>query len=96
MKEPERLQGDPSDAIETDIYCAITKFAKGKQPTQVTLPCRVLCCYSEGVLSISIRERSMMISVRVDELCAILQASSQAAARWSVSEERVREEHETK
>lgn len=80
----------PPDGVEANIKCAVTLFEraaqkKGKGKTQReikshnTLPCHVMCSYSDGQVGISIRSMDLMISLRIDELFEIMKAAAEAS-----------------
>ena len=89
IKYTDATQGPP-DGVEADIQCVITKFepvrnvkqsGTGKKiKSQAAMSCHAMCSYENGVLSLSVRGLNLMVSVRLDEIYAILAAASQASA----------------
>ena len=83
------LKGPP-DGVEADIQTVLTRFIraaqkKGEGKTQRTIKdqsaasCRVLCSYSEGTIGFSIRSKDLMLTLRIDELMAIVKEAAEAS-----------------
>jgi hypothetical protein len=82
------LEGPP-DGVMADVQCVLTQFetkeATESEETQRTMTgqgqttCHVFCAYSDGTIGFSLRDIDLMISLRIDELYAILAVASQAA-----------------
>lgn len=81
-QETRKENGEPMDLVKHDIRAAWTKFVvNGKKQTcrmksQGTLDCRVMASYDDGVVSITVPSKATMVSVRLDELTAILHEAS--------------------
>ena len=71
------------DGVLAEINCGYTTFAKNKTPKpSKVVPCTVLCAYSEGTASFLVRDRNMMLTIRLNELVAILHEASNAALEF--------------
>lgn len=76
MNEIERVSEEVSgvkDGVALDAQCMHIKFLEDKMAQQL-LPCRILTSWENGVVSISfcVDEQKQMVSVRLDELLALL------------------------
>lgn len=69
---PEEVSG-VKDGVALDAQCSYTKFLEGKLANQL-LPCRMLASWENGVVSFTFDadEQKQMVSVRLDELLALL------------------------
>lgn len=69
---PESVSG-VKDSVELEAQCMHIKFLEDKIAQQI-LPCRVLASWENGVVSVSfsVDEQKQMVSVRLDELLALL------------------------
>lgn len=93
-KEPEtgvirnvpKSKSGVNDGVELFAKATVTSFAsKGKQVTGISgagvADCRMLASYETGVVSISLRSgKPLMVSVRLDEMMALLQAAATRSA----------------
>lgn len=81
----------PNDGVELEAKCAITRFTgeNGKPESIESMAieqCKILASYELGTVSVSVhKDRPFMVSVRLDELMALLWA---AADRKNNSEDR--------
>lgn len=73
----------PLDGVSLNAYCAVTDFQsqgnKVRIKKQKVLPCSIKASYEIGTVSISVRDRRMMVAVRLDELMEVLKEASLAA-----------------
>lgn len=72
-----------SDCVELFANASVTVFRrkKGETPGGGVAECRMTASYESGVVSISLRSgRPLMVSVRLDEMMALLQAAAAHAA----------------
>lgn len=69
---PEKVSG-VKDGVALDAQCSCTKFLEDKLANQL-LPCRMLASWENGVVSFTfdVDEHKQMVSVRLDELVALL------------------------
>ena len=82
QRHTDMANGTP-DGVLAEINCGLTMFAKNKTPkTPKVVPCTVLCAYSEGTASFLLRDRNLMLTIRLDELVAILHEASNAALEF--------------
>lgn len=93
-KEPEsgvirnvpKGQSGVSDAVELFANANVTAFSRKKGRVQGIAgsgiaKCRMTASYETGVVSISLRSgKPLMVSVRLDEMMALLQSASMRAA----------------
>ena len=93
-KEPEsgvirnvpKGQSGVSDAVELFANANVTAFSRKKGKIQGIAgsgiaKCRMTASYETGVVSISLRSgKPLMVSVRLDEMMALLQSASMRAA----------------
>jgi hypothetical protein len=80
---------DPPDGVAAEVMCAVIHFDREAKQNgapavmavkkQSTVPCNILCAYSEGTVSVSIPDSDMMVVVRIDEMFSLLKAASIAA-----------------
>lgn len=73
----------PTDNIECDIRGIHTVFRNTKKDgrqivAQNEVECRVLGSYSDGLVGFSVREKKIMLTVRIDELMEVLMLMSDA------------------
>ena len=80
--EVKRAGGSP-DGVITEVKAAVTRFEVDANERQVghqsVLPCAISCAYSEGIISFLVRDADIMLSVRLDEVIAILQSAANTA-----------------
>ena len=80
--EVERASGSP-DGVIAEVKAAVTQFSingsEQRVEHQSMLPCAVKCAYSEGIISFLVRDADIMLSVRLDEVIAVLQNAANAA-----------------
>lgn len=75
----------PSDGVELHTRCVVTKFRaeKGGKLTGITgqelASCKILASMMDGTVGISIPGKCRMVSVRIDELMAVLKEAADAA-----------------
>lgn len=72
-----------SDCVELFANASVAVFRrkKGETPGGGVAECRMTASYESGVVSISLRSgRPLMVSVRLDEMMALLQAAAAHAA----------------
>lgn len=89
MSEIRRVPADVSgvkDGVELEAQCMHVKFLEDKMAQQL-LPCRVLASWENGVVSVTfcVDEQKQMVSVRLDELLALLGEAN--AARIEAAKE---------
>lgn len=74
--------GDPEDGVEMLAKCNVMNFKVSKNEvvgigSQHIANCKLLASFDNGVVSISIRDgRPFMVSVRLDELMALLKEAA--------------------
>jgi hypothetical protein len=79
---PKTGVGDPDDGVEMMAQCNVMNFTvKGKEVTgigsQHIANCKMMASFENGVVSISVRDgRPFMVSVRLDELMALLKEAA--------------------
>lgn len=82
VNNPEKA---PSDGVELHTRCVVTKFRaeKGGKLTGITgqelASCKILASMMDGTVGISIPGKCRMVSVRIDELMAVLMEAAAAA-----------------
>lgn len=75
----------PSDGVELHTRCVVTKFRaeKGGKLAGITeqelASCKILASMMGGTVGISIPGKCRMVSVRIDELMAVLMEAAAAA-----------------
>jgi hypothetical protein len=71
----------PPDGVEARVNCVVTQFSQKTKviKEQDVMPCRMLCAYSDGTVSVSIRTIGLMVTLRIDELYEILKAGAEAS-----------------
>jgi hypothetical protein len=88
----------PLDGVSLNAYCAVTDFQNQgntvKIKKQKVLPCSIKASYEIGTVSISVRDRRLMVAVRLDELMEVLKEASMAA--MEVREKRDKNDEEVK
>ena len=74
------------DGVEATVNCAYTTFSSivGNEDSvdiadHEVLPCKVICSFSEGVIDFGLTTLGVQVSLRVDELMAILAAAVDAS-----------------
>ena len=81
VNNPEKA---PSDGVELHTRCVVTKFRaeKGGKLTGITgqelASCKILASMMDGTVGISIPGKCRMVSVRIDELMAVLMEAGRA------------------
>ena len=79
---PKVGMGDPDDGVEMMAQCNVMNFTvKDKEVTGVgsqhLANCKMMASFENGVVSISVRDgRPFMVSVRLDELMALLKEAA--------------------
>ena len=75
---PEEV-GGVKDGVALDAQCSFTKLFEDKAESQI-LPCRMLASWENGVMSVTfdVDEQKQMVSVRLDELLALLGEANEA------------------
>lgn len=69
------------DGVEMMVNSSVTDFSQENgKPTEITsmqvLPCNMLASYENGIVTLSVRgDEAFAVSVRIDEIMALLQAS---------------------
>lgn len=73
----------PLDGVSLNAYCAVTDFQNQGNTVRIkkqkVLPCSIKASYEIGTVSISVRDRRMMVAVRLDELMEVLKEASKAS-----------------
>ena len=75
----------PADGVELYAKGMVTRFITNGKKKLVTIKgqemvdCKIMASYQTGVVSFSIPEKALMVSARIDEVMAVLQAASDAA-----------------
>lgn len=87
-------QEGPLDGVRLHTTCAVTRFTDAEKPEdrkiaeQSLQDCAILASYGEGTISVSVRgDVNMMVSVRIDELFALMKMSADAAIELREKEE---------
>lgn len=84
IRVPARLSGI-SDAVELRAKCAVARYriknnvavsVKGKPRLH---PCKIMASYSEGTVSVSVPETAFSVTVRLEEMMAVLKEASDAS-----------------
>ena len=82
----------PPDGVSAVVKCAVTMFdhpaedgGEEVMSGQTNMDCRILCSFNEGVISFSMLDAGMMLTVRTDELMAIMQVAAGAAREFEAS-----------
>lgn len=79
---PKVAMGDPEDGVELMAKCQMTNFTVKKKKvvgvgSQRLANCKMMASFENGVVSISVRgERPFMVSVRLDEMMALLKEAA--------------------
>ena len=85
----------PPDGIGAEVRCVVTKFINRKQKrgsgkngertikSQTGMSCRLVCAYSEGVIGFSMRDIDLMLTLRIDDLFAVLKSAADANMEFS-------------
>ncbi|TZE83555.1 hypothetical protein [Calorimonas adulescens] len=88
----------PLDGVSLNAYCVVTDFGnqggKVKIKKQKVHPCNIKASYEIGTVSFSVRNRKIMVAVRLDELMEVLKEASLAA--MEVREKRDKNDEEVK
>ena len=89
---PEEVSG-VKDGVALDAQCSYTKFLENGMVPQL-LPCRMLASWENGVVSVTfdVDEQKQMVSVRLDELLALL-GEANAARIDAQKGERIEQEN---
>lgn len=72
------------DGVEAMVNSSVSKYTTdGKQLTGIAStkmePCKLLASYTNGVVTLSVRsEEPFSVSVRIDELMAVLKAAAES------------------
>lgn len=81
---PARLSGI-SDAVELRAQCSIARY-RTKNSVAVSVkgkprlhPCKIMASYSEGTVSVSVPETAFSVTVRLDEMMAVLKEAAEAS-----------------
>lgn len=88
----------PVDGVELRAKCVVTKFAVNKKEltrisSQEVADCKIMASFEIGTVSISIPGKAKMVSVRIDELMAVLmEAAAVAEVQASGGEEEEKSE----
>lgn len=88
----------PADGVELHAKCVLTKFAVNKKglagiSSQEVADCKIMASFDIGTVSISIPGKAKMVSVRIDELMAVLmEAAAVAGAQAPGGEEEEKSE----
>ena len=73
----------PLDGVSLNAYCAVTDFQNQGNTVRIkkqkVLPCSIKASYEIGTVSISVRDRRLMVAVRLDELMEVLKEASEAS-----------------
>ncbi len=84
IRVPARLSG-VSDGVELRAKCSVARYriknsvavsVKGKPRLH---PCKIMASYSEGTVSVSVPETSFSVTVRLDEVMAVLKEAADAS-----------------
>lgn len=79
---PKVSMGDPEDGVELMAKCQMTNFTVKKKEvvgvgSQHLANCKMMASFENGVVSISVRGgRPFMVSVRLDEMMALLKEAA--------------------
>ena len=79
---PKVSMGDPEDGVELMAKCQMTNFTVKKKEVvgvgnQHLANCKMMASFENGVVSISVRGgRPFMVSVRLDEMMALLKEAA--------------------
>lgn len=75
-----------NDAVELMASCSVARFKLDKSGRPIGIkgtprvhPCKIMASYDGGTVSLSVQEVGTMVSVRLDELMAVLHEASAAA-----------------
>ena len=88
MSKIERVKDEaqgPIDGVKLLAKAVITRFITNRKKGTVTIKgqetvdCKIMASYQAGTVSISVPERALLVSVRLDEMMAVLQEASRAA-----------------
>ena len=89
-KKPENIRLVPQeesgvwDGVEAMVNSSVSKYTTdGKRLTGIAStamePCKLLASYTNGVVTLSVRsEEPFAVSVRIDELMAVLKAAAES------------------
>ena len=71
------------DGVEVMANCSFARFdldrsgkPKRLKGTPELKPCKIMASYSDGIISFSVHQIGVMVSVRIDEVAAVLLAAS--------------------
>lgn len=79
---PQGCEGIPEDGVEMLAKCTVTDFIVEKKKvtgigSQMLANCKMMASFDSGVVSISVRGRQpFMVSVRLDEMMALLKEAA--------------------
>ena len=79
---PKTTMVDPEDGVELMAKCQMTNFTVKKKEvvgigSQYLANCKMMASFENGVVSISVRgSRPFMVSVRLDEMMALLKEAA--------------------
>lgn len=79
---PKGCEGIPEDGVEMMAKCTITNFTVKKRKvtgigSQTLANCKMMASFDTGVVSVSVRgQRPFMVSVRLDEMMALLKEAA--------------------
>lgn len=87
MSKVERVNNPeiaPLDGVALDAKCIVTRFSTAKNKvvaikSQEMADCNIKASMGLGILSISIPGRAQMVSIRIDEVMAVLKEAADAA-----------------
>lgn len=75
----------PLDGVSLLANAVVTYFQTDKHTkarkigTQKVFSCKLMASYEEGTVSVSIQEKDLMVSVRIDELVALMKEAATAS-----------------
>ena len=76
----------PLDGVELQANGVVTRFITNSKKktvaikTQEVAPCKIMASYEVGTISLSIPSKALMVSVRLDEVMAVIQEAAASAA----------------
>lgn len=86
---PQGCEGIPEDGVEMMAKCTVTDFIVEKKKvtgigSQMLANCKMMASFDSGVVSISVRgQRPFMVSVRLDEMMALLKEAADCSMEVS-------------
>ncbi len=75
----------PTDGVELHAKCVVTRFITNGKKKLVTIKgqemqeCKIMASYQNGTIGFSVPGKALMVSARIDEVMAVLQAAGEAA-----------------